>query len=55
MHGMLLRIEPKIVRLGSALRRTSQGVGHGDAEHEYDLGRRHQVIPTRVGLPCVVA
>ncbi|MGW5262690.1 hypothetical protein ACWEQG_17075 [Microbispora sp. NPDC004025] len=55
MHGMLLRLARKIVRLGSALRRTSQGVGHGDAEHEYDLGRRRQVIPARVGLSRVVA
>lgn len=55
MRGMLLRLERKIVRLGSALRRTSQGVGHGDAEHEYDQGRRRQVIRTRVGSACTVA
>ncbi|MFF4129040.1 hypothetical protein ACFYYP_36475 [Microbispora rosea] len=55
MPGMLLRIERKIVRLGSALRRTSQGVGHGDAEHEYDQGCRRRVIRRRVGPACVVA
>ncbi|WP_167530425.1 hypothetical protein [Microbispora hainanensis] len=55
MPGMLLRVERKIVRPGSGLRRTSRGVGHGHAEHAYDQGCRRRVDRRRVGAARVVA